>query len=248
MGLWNFFKKQEPEANCEFTPAPPQQLKVENRSFDRYYLQDQRFACLHLDNENIEVVSISYGGISTLSPQKPIASPSFSCQLSILGKRIDCDVKMIYQNEKNMGLQFLHMQPQCLLFLRGYLEYLRIGKSMQKISAEFTKQQDGQKLFFRGDGPTDLTLMPKQDASGELEPWLHLTLRQKQKYLECKLSDEIISTAKSIVKIGTSAQMIPDPSIDLETIAQTLCILKTIPKQNPLVNTEIITARLLKLF
>ncbi|MGE0173108.1 MAG: hypothetical protein AB7T49_09995 [Oligoflexales bacterium] len=86
----------------------------------------------------IFVKDLSYGGLSLKSDwdsMKHILKDkrTLKVNLHMFHKHHKCEIMPIYENNGAVGCSFVHSSPETLLFLRNFLEFLRVGSTMEKV-------------------------------------------------------------------------------------------------------------------
>ena len=177
----------------------------ERRAFQRYALHNPAFFCVSLaDGQMLKIVDLSYGGVGLVSssesqqPEKLLPPGDLvDVTLNLLGRTCPAQLKSKRTHAGVLGCEFSHSSGETLLFLRGVLEYLRIGQSLEQIPKKFLKErfQAGSWYCFRGDGPSDLFY--ETADGGRLVSLLLLTFRSGRDYCDTVFQDNKILCRKS---------------------------------------------------
>lgn len=198
---------------------------VEHRAFDRYNFKDKRLCSLHIQNNAFEISSLSYGGLGINGDQELLPTQIRGAVLDILGALCYLDMDRVHIQAGFTGYQFRHERADSLLFLRRYLESLRIGNTLTRIPKELLKDELNTQdtIVMRGEGPCDL-IYSLDEQKSNLKALL-ITFLFEGNYVSCQYQSGILTTAQRIDKSGTGSRMQPDGTANLEIIRQVCLIL-----------------------
>lgn len=225
----NLFKRafRSKEKESEYPePGFSAAAQVEMRSFNRYILENANFSAIVTDRDPIELMSLSYGGLSLAGEPQNLRDVYKDVELRILDQRCTVTLNRVHGQKAFSGYQFVHDKPDSLLFLRNVLEGFRIGRSLSPINSEMLKQQvtADHKICLRGDGPTDIVLVFKNSSYQELDKAI-LTSMNEGQYFHCEFRAGEIFTGGAIDSTGVSVRMANHETPDKGIVRRTIYIL-----------------------
>ena len=168
-------------------------LRFETRGFKNVYLQLPQGQKVPIDN-------ISYGGFSVRDtghlklPDKKEVKKTLEAEVVCFNLKHSFSFNVVNARGKQLGLEIVHSDMSGLLWLRGILEFFRIGLALvlneEKAGKPGKPGKPGKITIFKGQSASNLKIT--RDEKGEIE---RLDLSFVDKEISSKveyLDDEII--------------------------------------------------------
>jgi hypothetical protein len=141
------------------------------RKTPRQNILDDGFVWLTgLQAEPIFVRDLSYGGLSLKTDWEKVTAllrdkRTFKVTLHMFHKTHKCEVMPIYEHGGAVGCSFVHSSPDTLLFLRNFLEFLRVGSTMEKIPQHLMERKnvDANLEIYSSESGTEIILRRGED-------------------------------------------------------------------------------------
>lgn len=178
------------------------------------------------------VCDLSYGGALVEFDQngntdvQHMLDHYFDIKIKHLGRSCKGRAKVVHMqsDRKRIGLSFEHTSVDLLVFLRGILEFMRLGASMIAINRSLTRVNTGESdtLLYRGDAPTDLQYKRSNGAIVDLI----LSYRQGDELFELRYTPQNISASKSQYSENNSLKQQPTSIVpEEEIIRDAICVI-----------------------
>jgi hypothetical protein len=148
--------------------APPES---ERRRHQRYHLpaglrQGPLLTAVDQEGNKMAVMNWSYGGLRVAGGVQAFHSPGTGPFAVSLGLHLAQEyiqpalVQVVGRATETVSLSFVHSGPEALLFMRPWMEHLRMGSSMTELGSAVMKKEllaEGWRVW-RGDGPVTLSI------------------------------------------------------------------------------------------
>ena len=187
---------------------------------------------------------LSYGGFSVhlTTPEMVRDSANLpttvALEIDLLGAKMIGEATQVFANKERLGYSFCHESAAMLVFLRRFLEFMRLGSQATLLDKKFVKEQyqGAEWNCFRGEGPLDIMLR-QSISTGELEDSL-VTFREKEEYRSLSFRENKILTHKSIDLTGVATRMAPTSGVDPDLLRKAVCLLiGTLQEKTPAAKT-----------
>ena len=174
---------------------------------------------------------LSYGGFSVhlttpeMAHESVLLPKTTPLEIHLLGAKMPGEASLVFANKERLGYSFCHESAAMLVFLRRFLEYMRLGSQATLLDRKFVKEQyQGLEWnCFRGEGPVDV-MLKHNGTSGALDEAL-VTFREKEEYRSLSYRESKVLTHKSIDISGVATRMAPTSGIDPDLARKAVCLL-----------------------
>lgn len=211
--------------------------KLSERRVSQRYILGKESLCGHVVLEKtivLPIIDISYGGFSTTldTPEHQSLSQSLprtsEVEIMVLGVSTTGRAIRVFETKQRLGYAFCHDTASVLIFLRRFIEFMRLGEHMRIINKSMLKPpyDSGEWLCFRGDGPTDVVLKKSGPSSTTIDEAI-ITYREKESYRTAEFRDGRITTLIRTDSSGgnTSSRSGNDTLMNDDILRKTTCIL-----------------------
>lgn len=204
-----FFRKLLPRKHTEETHFAISALK-DSRRHERFSIcyPDLVFVVTSRDDW-LSVANISFEGFAIFlkgrDREKLFASGHV--RIHLLGEETKVFASQAYTDETIAGYKFLHEGTASVIFLRGIIDYLKMGASLQFISKEMLREELRHLdwICLRGEGPSDLQIKVNEKKEAEQ---LFLNFRIDENYFQ-------INFKNGAIKISPEKYLAPSLDIVL---------------------------------
>lgn len=177
---------------------------------------------------------ISYGGFSV-----SIDKPEHESLLDTLPRTTDVEIIMlgvgtvgrairVFESKQRLGYAFCHDTASVLIFLRRFIEFMRLGEHLAPVDKAILKPpyDSADWLCFRGDGPTDVVLRQSKTTKHTVEEAV-IKYREKESYRTTELRNGKIFTQihSEAVNSASSASSNQDSAVNEDILRKSICLL-----------------------
>ncbi len=177
---------------------------------------------------------ISYGGFSV-----SIEKPEHESLIDTLPRTSDVEIIMlgvgtvgrairVFESKQRLGYAFCHDTASVLIFLRRFIEFMRLGEHLAPVDKAVLKPpyDSSDWACFRGDGPTDVLLRQSKTTKNTVEEAV-IKYREKETYRTTELRNgkvftQIHSEASSAQQLNSVHQ---ESSINEDILRKSICLL-----------------------
>jgi len=177
---------------------------------------------------------ISYGGFSV-----SIDKPEHESLIDTLPRTSDVEIIMlgvgtvgrairVFESKQRLGYAFCHDTASVLIFLRRFIEFMRLGEHLSPVDKAVLKPpyDSSEWLCFRGDGPTDIVLRQSKTTKNTVEEAM-IKYREKETYRSTELRNgkiftQIHSDSSNTQQMGGASQ---ESSINEDLLRKSICLL-----------------------
>ncbi|MEY2987725.1 MAG: hypothetical protein RJB13_1246 [Pseudomonadota bacterium] len=177
---------------------------------------------------------ISYGGFSVA-----IDKPEHESLVDTLPRTSDVEIIMlgvgtvgrsirVFESKQRLGYAFCHDTASVLIFLRRFIEFMRLGEHLSPVDKAVLKPpyDSSDWLCFRGDGPTDIVLRQSKTTKNTIEEAV-IKYREKETYRTTELRNgkvftHIHSDASSTQQMSSATQ---ETSVNEDILRKSICLL-----------------------
>jgi hypothetical protein len=153
----------------------------------------------------LPLIDISYGGFSvTLEKPEHVAlcetlARSAEVEVVILGVSTTGRAVRIFESKQRLGYAFCHDTASVLIFLRRFVEFMRLGEHLLPLEKNLLKPpyDSADWMCFRGDGPTDIVLHKTKSGGSPMVDEAMITFREKDSYRTAELRNGRLHTSIS---------------------------------------------------
>jgi hypothetical protein len=210
--------------------------KLSERRVSQRYALVQESNCGHVVFEKsivLPMMDISYGGFSVA-----IDKPEHESLCETLPRSSEVDIIMlgvgttgrairVFEGKHRLGYAFCHDTASVLIFLRRFIEFMRMGEHLNMLDKNVLKPpyDTNDWLCFRGDGPTDLQLhISKADAASVDEAVI--TYREKETYRTAELrTGRLLTSIATESNIAAGQRGTQDAQANEDILRKAACIL-----------------------
>jgi hypothetical protein len=179
----------------------------------------------------LPLMDISYGGFSVA-----IDKPEHESLCDTLPKTSDVEVVIlgvstsgralrVFESKQRLGYAFCHDTASVLIFLRRFIEFMRMGEHLNTLDRSLLKPpyDSPEWLCFRGDGPTDVVMhMSKTSPVDEAV----ITYREKDSYRTAELrSGKLLTFVSSEARNHASGAGSQDTNANEDIVRKAACVL-----------------------
>lgn len=206
----------------------------ERRVSQRYTLQQEKHVGHVLIEKSIALplLDISYGGFSVA-----IDKPEHENLCETLPRTSEVDVVVlgvsttgrairVFESKQRLGYAFCHDTASVLIFLRRFIEFMRMGEHLSTLDKNLLKPpyDTADWLCFRGDGPTDLILHKNRVEANAVDEAV-ITYREKETYRTAELRNGRLYTMVSTDNTqGSGARGAQDTQANEDILRKAACI------------------------
>ena len=209
--------------------------KLSERRVSQRYTLNQESACGHAVFEKsivLPMMDISYGGFSVAIDKPENANicetlPRTSeVDLIMLGVGTTGRAIRVFESKQRLGYAFCHDTASVLIFLRRFIEFMRMGEHLTVLEKSVLKApyDSSDWLCFRGDGPTDVVLHKSRVESNAVDEAI-ITYREKDSYRSSELRGGRLYTAISTESTASGNRANQDPQANEDILRKSACIL-----------------------
>lgn len=177
---------------------------------------------------------ISYGGFSV-----SIDKPEHESLIDTLPRTSDVEIIMlgvgtvgrairVFESKQRLGYAFCHDTASVLIFLRRFIEFMRLGEHLAPVDKSILKPpyDSADWLCFRGDGPTDVVLRQSKTTKNSVEEAV-IKYREKESYRSTELRNgkiftQIHSEANTSQHNSGAGQ---ESSVNEDILRKSICLL-----------------------
>lgn len=179
--------------------------KLSERRVSQRYAMTPNAYCGHVVFEKTLVLpmpDISYGGFSVA-----IDKPEHQSLTETLPRTSEVDIVIlgvgttgrairVFEGRQRLGYAFCHDTASVLIFLRRFIEFMRMGEHLNQLDKDALKPpyDTGDWLCFRGDGPTDVVMHKNRNEANSIDEAV-ITYREKETYRSTELRNGRLLTA-----------------------------------------------------
>lgn len=209
--LWRFVRKLLPfETRSEETHFAVTALK-DSRRHQRFSVSHPDFAFVITSRDDwLPVANLSFEGFAVFlsGSDREKLVPSGHMKIHVLGEETKVFATQAYTDDSIAGYKLVHENSDSIIFLRGIIDYLKMGTSLQFISKEMLREElrHPDWLCLRGEGPCDLQI--KVNADKEVEQ-LFLNFRLEENYFQ-------IDFKNGQIKVGPEKYRTPPMDVVLK--------------------------------
>ncbi|NBO39414.1 hypothetical protein EBU99_12615 [bacterium] len=180
----------------------------------------------------VPLIDISYGGFSVGIDRPEHASlcetlPKTSeVDLVILGVGTTGRAVRVFESKQRLGYAFCHDTASVLIFLRRFIEFMRLGEHLNTLDRGLLKPpyDSTDWLCFRGDGPTDLVIHQNETAGSSVDESV-ITFREKDSYRTAELRGGRLFTSVNSQASGSPGdRSAHDPQANDDILRKAACI------------------------
>lgn len=181
----------------------------------------------------LPLMDISYGGFSV-----NLDKPEHESLLSTLPKTSEVEVIIlgvgttgravrVFESKYRLGYAFCHDTASVLIFLRRFIEFMRLGEHLGIVEKGLLKPPYDSSEWFclRGDGPTDVLMHRNKTANNVVDEAV-ITFREKESYRTLEMRNGKFMTSVSSEATGAYSSRTAQESVANEDILRkSACIL-----------------------
>ncbi|MFZ9519751.1 MAG: hypothetical protein ACO3A4_04675 [Silvanigrellaceae bacterium] len=209
--------------------------KLSERRVSQRYTLNQESTCGHAVFEKsivLPMLDISYGGFSVAIDKPENANicetlPRTSeVDLIMLGVGTTGRAIRVFESKQRLGYAFCHDTASVLIFLRRFIEFMRMGEHLTVLDKSLLKPPyDSSEWFcFRGDGPTDVVLHKSKVEANAIDEAV-ITYREKDSYRTAELRGGRLYTGISSENSATASRANQDPQANEDILRKAACVL-----------------------
>lgn len=209
--------------------------KLSERRVSQRYTLNQDSYCGHVVLEKtivLPMLDISYGGFSIA-----IDKPEHASLCETLPRTSDVDIVIlgvtttgrairVFESKQRLGYAFCHDTASVLIFLRRFIEFMRLGEHLNVLDKNLLKPPYDTEgwMCFRGEGPTDLLV---HKARGEMTgvDEAVITYREKEAYRTVELRNGRLFTAVTSDNNNTGPRTTQDTQANEDILRKGACVL-----------------------
>jgi len=207
----------------------------ERRVSQRYTLtQESHYGHVVIEKSIVlPMMDISYGGFSVA-----IDKPEHESLCETLPRSSEVEVMMlgvgttgrairVFEGKHRLGYAFCHDTASVLIFLRRFIEFMRMGEHLGVLDKNLLKPpyDSNEWLCFRGDGPTDVLMHTSRVEANAIDEAV-ITYREKETYRTAELRTGRIHTSIATENnLATGQRGNQDPQINEDILRKASCIL-----------------------
>lgn len=181
----------------------------------------------------LPLLDISYGGFSVATDKPEYESlcdtlpKSTEVEVVILGVSTAGRAIRVFESKQRLGYAFCHDTASVLIFLRRFIEFMRMGEHLNTIDRGLLKPpyDSPDWLCFRGDGPTDVILHSSAKAQNVVDEAV-ITFREKDSYRTAELrSGKLMTSVSSEARNSNSSAGSQDTTANEDILRKAACVL-----------------------
>jgi hypothetical protein len=177
------------------------------------------------------LLDLSYGGFSAhlsapeMSKEIELLPKTTPLEINLLGAKMLGEATLVFVSKERLGYSFCHESAAMLVFLRRFLEFMRLGSQLTLLDRNLVKEQYRGLEWncFRGEGPVDV-MLKHNVTSGSITKAL-VTFREREEYRSLSYREGKVLTHKSIDLSGVASRMAPTSGIDPDLARKVVCLL-----------------------
>jgi hypothetical protein len=181
----------------------------------------------------LPLMDISYGGFSVA-----IDKPEHQSLCETLPRTSDVDVVMlgvgttgravrVFESKQRLGYAFCHDTASVLIFLRRFIEFMRLGEHLNTLDRSLLKPpyDSPNWLCFRGDGPTDFVFHKNKGADHGVDEAV-ITFREKDSYRTAELRNgRLLTSVSSEAGGGLTGRTAQDATANEDILRKSACVI-----------------------
>jgi len=181
----------------------------------------------------LPLMDISYGGFSVA-----IDKPEHESLCDTLPKTTDVEVVIlgvstsgravrVFESKQRLGYAFCHDTASVLIFLRRFIEFMRMGELRIPLDRSVLKPpyDSPEWMCFRGDGPTDVVMHMSKSTPNTVDEAV-ITYREKDSYRTAELrSGKLLTFVSSEAKNNSSGAASQDTTANEDIMRKAACVL-----------------------
>jgi hypothetical protein len=207
----------------------------ERRVSQRYTLvQESNYGHVVFEKSIVlPMMDISYGGFSVA-----IDKPEHESLCETLPRSSEVDLVMlgvgttgrairVFEGKHRLGYAFCHDTASVLIFLRRFIEFMRMGEHLNVLDKNVLKPpyDSNEWLCFRGDGPTDVLLHASRSDANVVDEAV-VTYREKETYRTAELrTGRLLTSIASENNLTTGQRGAQDAQANEDILRKASCIL-----------------------
>ena len=210
--------------------------KLSERRVSQRYNLNLGHVCGHAIFEKsiaLPLIDISYGGFS-VTLEKPehtslceTLARSAEVEIVILGVSTTGRAVRIFESKQRLGYAFCHDTASVLIFLRRFVEFMRLGEHLLPLEKNLLKPpyDSSDWICFRGDGPTDVVLHKAKSGQASAVDEAMITFREKDSYRTAELRNGRLHTSISSDATGIpNARGSQESTINDDILRKATCV------------------------
>jgi hypothetical protein len=181
----------------------------------------------------LPLMDISYGGFSVA-----IDKPEHQSLCETLPRTSEVDVVMlgvgttgravrVFESKQRLGYAFCHDTASVLIFLRRFIEFMRLGEHLNTLDRSLLKPpyDSPDWLCFRGDGPTDFVFHKNKSANNSVDEAV-ITFREKDSYRTAELRNgRLLTSMSSEAGGGLNGRSAQDATANEDILRKSACVI-----------------------
>jgi hypothetical protein len=210
--------------------------KLSERRVSQRYGLNHEMASGHAVFEKsiaLPMMDISYGGFSVALDKPEHESlcetlPKTSeVEVIILGVATTGRAVRVFESKQRLGYAFCHDTASVLIFLRRFIEFMRLGEHLGVVERGLLKPpyDSSDWICLRGDGPTDV-LIHKSKTSAHTVDEAVVTFREKDSYRTLEFRNgKFMTSVSSDATGGFAGRSSQETSANEDILRKSACIL-----------------------
>jgi hypothetical protein len=209
--------------------------KLSERRVSQRYVLSKETPCGHVVFDKsvvLPIEDISYGGFSVSTRTADHQSfwektPRMTeVEVVIFGVSTTGRALRIFESKQRLGFAFCHDTASMLIFLRRFIEFMRLGEHLNALDKSGLKPpfDSPDWLFFRGDGPTSI-LVHKSPQNSQMIDEAVISFREKDSYRSAEFKNgRFLTGVSSDTNSSFGKLSSTDQSLNEDILRKAACI------------------------